>query len=253
MAPPAAPVALPPGALFVPPEGGAPAANLLVCFHGAGDTPPPYVRLAAQLALPATAGLALAGPLPLAGGRAWFRSLDPESFEPEPPEVAAASLEKVLPLITAWIDGAGWERARVHLFGYGDGGTLALHLVAAAASAGAPPYGSCVSVSAGMLLKGGEAAATAPATAALPTRGAPTLVTRGATDPDFSTTSMNATVARLRALGCDAASCDVPGKAGGMLAGPAEVRQCMLLWAKALKAAPPPGAVEVGGGSMGAH
>jgi predicted esterase len=248
--PPTAPSILPPGALFVPPPGGAPAANLLVALHGAGDAPPPYARLATQLALPATAGLALAGLEGLAGGRAWFRALDPESFEPTPPGVAAASLDAALPIVAAWIDGAGWERGRVHLFGFGDGGTVCLHLAAAAAAAGAAPYGSCVSVSAGMLEGAGPAPAAHPAeeTAALPTRGAPTLVTRGAADPDFTADAAASAVARLRGVGCGATCFEVPGKAGGMLDGPVEVRQCMLLWARTLKAAPPAGTVEVEGG-----
>lgn len=38
--------------------------NLLLLFHGLGDTPAPFDRLAGRLALPQTASLALAGKLP---------------------------------------------------------------------------------------------------------------------------------------------------------------------------------------------
>lgn len=45
------------------------------------DTPKPYAALAARMALPQTATLALAGPMEVPetdGGRAWFQAFDEE-------------------------------------------------------------------------------------------------------------------------------------------------------------------------------
>ena len=95
----AALAALPPelraGAVFVPPPpppatvagaGNAAAAatgdavaNVLVLLHGLGDAPAPFAALARHMALPATACLALAGPIEVpetGGGRAWFEAFD---------------------------------------------------------------------------------------------------------------------------------------------------------------------------------
>jgi predicted esterase len=160
----------------------------------------------------------------------------------------------VAPVAAAVADAAraaGFPRARTHLFGYGGGGVMALALVAAAArgeEGGGGPYGSCVSIG-GVLppalrLEGAAATATTPA---VPTSGTPTLITRGERDRDVPAADAAATAAALRAAGCDAAVFTVPGKAGGMIADAVETRQCMLLWARTLKAgAPGEGVVEVG-------
>ena len=236
--------------VHVPPPAADPSTNLLVLLHGAGDSPTPFARLATALALPATAGLALRAPLRVGvEGGLWFcaGALGPTD---------AASLEAHAPALLARLDGTGWPRGRTHVFGYGDGGVAALHAVLRAARAGEEPFGSCVAVSAALpdeVVRGGAgdgagkgAAPPAPGT---PPLGTPTLITRGERDAALQPSAVEATVAALERAGCAARLFTVPGKAGGMLAGPAEARAAMELWAAHLARPPPaPGFVEVGRG-----
>jgi hypothetical protein len=52
--------------------------NLLLLFHGLGDTPAPYATFFRSIKLPQTAGLVLRAPLPLPFemGYGWFRAFD---------------------------------------------------------------------------------------------------------------------------------------------------------------------------------
>jgi len=270
----AAPASIPPGAIFVPtagsasttitsaaapnrqPGGDAAAApNLLVLLHGAGDTPAPFARLAAKLALPNTASLALRAPFRLGpDGWTWFEEGEDEACD-------AASLEAARPALAASIDAAGWPRHRVHLFGYGEGGAAVLDLVLAAANGGLGPgpagsgaggrrWGSAVTVGAALLpgalrRLAGRQQAGAAAAPSHPTT--PVLLTRGEWDGvGAPAPAAAATVGALRAAGlADACLHTVPGKGGGML-GPdrEEVEAVMKHWARCLAAPVPAGCVE---------
>ena len=273
------PARTPPGALFVrapggratshadastssvtppvdPPPPGPPAPNLLVLLHGAGDAPAPYARLATKLALPDTAALALRGPFTLGPGYNWFGETPSD-------EADAACLAAARPALAAAIDGAGWPRHRVHLFGYGDGGAAVLDLcmAATAGSLGAGPPGSAASgrrwgsaVTVGATLLPAQAAALAEAPAAgvsAPiTRPTPILMTRGeGEDLGAPADLAAATVATLQQAGlAEARLLTVAGKAGEML-GPvqAEVEAVMAHWGRCLAAAAPAGCEEVAG------
>ena len=256
-----APAALPPGALFIPSpgtssSGNTAAPNLLVLLHGAGDTPAPFARLAAKLALPATAGLALQAPFRLGPtGFTWFEEGEDDASD-------AAALARARPALAAAVDAAGWRRDRVHLFGFGEGGAAVLDLVIAAASdalgpgppgsaGGGTRFGSAVVVSGGLLpgalarldSGAGEGAASAgPST--------PVLLTRGERDEESAPAGLvAATVAALKQAGLsDVSLHTVPGKGGGML-GPdrGEVEVVMKHWARCLKAGVPEGCVEADG------
>ena len=117
--------------------------NLLVLLHGLGDTHALFAALASTLALPQTASLALRGPLamPLGlPGAAWYASLDPETlerYESEPRRRVGASPRAVsLAAVVRPLAAAlrrlemthGWTRDRIHLLGFGDGATVALHV-----------------------------------------------------------------------------------------------------------------------------
>lgn len=121
-----------------------------------------------------------------------------------------------------------------------------LIMVAQAARAGGPPYGSCVAIG-GALPH--AVRASLEAAAARSSGGTPTLITRGERDADLEPSDVDASATVLRRAGCDVTTFTVPGKFNALLTGAHEdeVRQCMLVWAKTLKRAPPPGTVEVGG------
>ena len=246
-----APTAYPtPDSVCIPPPGPPSSTrppNLLALFHGTGDSPAPYATLARSLALPATACVALASRHPLAGGRAWFYSHDEGTRDPLPLSDArlAASAAETAASTAATLDASGWPRGRIHLFGCGGGAVGALTCVAAAARAGGDAYGSCVAIG-GALPH--AVRARLEAETARSSGGTPTLITRGERDADLAPADVDASAAALRRAGCDVVAYTVPGKSGALLTGAHEdeVRQCMLVWAKTLKRAPPPGTVEVG-------
>lgn len=112
--------------------------NLLVLLHGLGDSAAGFARFGAGMELPQTAVLSLSGPqtVPVVGGHAWFTALDSDSLEPVslryPHSVRAADMAKLVPLLYASLldIAAAWRITldHVHLLGFGDGGTIALHL-----------------------------------------------------------------------------------------------------------------------------
>jgi predicted esterase len=104
--------------------------------------------LARHMALPQTAALALAGPLPVAetnGGRAWFRTFEDDGWTPIAPAPGEARRARslsdtvgcLLPMLAALAGaaapaggggggGGGSPLRRVHLLGFSDGGTVVL-------------------------------------------------------------------------------------------------------------------------------
>jgi len=126
--------------------------NLLICLHGLGDGAASLARFGAALALPQTAVWALQGrhEVPLIGGGAWYTSLDAATGDVIPPRTPhrrrardiTDAVDGLLATLRALTAGdAGWPRDAIHLLGFGDGATLALH-VAAAIAAGAGTTGT---------------------------------------------------------------------------------------------------------------
>ncbi|KAL0946083.1 hypothetical protein HGRIS_012353 [Hohenbuehelia grisea] len=103
--------------------------NLLILLHGLGDTHVPFTRLARQLKLPQTATLSLRAPdkIPFLYEEAyqWFTSFDGlgELLERADPTPALEILARV---INHLIRECGWPPQRIHLFGFAQGGSLAL-------------------------------------------------------------------------------------------------------------------------------
>jgi predicted esterase len=261
------PFSLPPGALFVPAPGGSGGAsavprppNLLVLLHGRGDGPGPFARLATQLALPGTAVLALRGPVRCGPGHTWWAE---DEEEDEEDEDCSAALAARRPALAATLDGLGWPRHRVHLFGFGDGGTAVLDLAVAAAAGelgpgpagsagGGQRWGSAVTVGAalplGALAPGDFAGGGGSSAGALPHRTTPVLMTAGERDPALPPALASATLTALRTrLGLpDAKLHTVAGAGGGMLGrDPGEARAAMQHWARCLSGPVPAGCVEV--------
>ncbi|WVQ95130.1 hypothetical protein IAU59_002224 [Kwoniella sp. CBS 9459] len=145
--------------------------NLLIMFHGLGDSKTPFFGLGKQLNLPSTAVLSLSAPDPIPlmdhPSFSWYPTLTP-TYDPIPlsaqnPTKNLASLRK---LISALISPElGWSTQDIHLFGWGQGGTMVLELALDVGKNGVTPnsgsseggdpkhnrFGSAVSICAGLL------------------------------------------------------------------------------------------------------
>jgi len=102
--------------------------NLLILFHGLGDTHVPFARLGKQLMLPQTATLALRAPeqIPYLYESAfqWYESFDllGEMLERPNPTPALDLLSKVFKHLA---EDCQWPSDRIHLFGFSQGGSVA--------------------------------------------------------------------------------------------------------------------------------
>ena len=146
------------GFCYEPSEDGCDS-SLLICFHGLGDSPTPFAAFGKKLALPQTAVLSLRGPyeLPMDLGHSWFESIDLTSegdlIKPMRNEIRrAVSLSACIKMLNEMLQGAleplGWNPGHVHLFGFSQGGTVALEW---SLSHGRPVFGSVTTVAAGLL------------------------------------------------------------------------------------------------------
>ncbi|CAE6480133.1 unnamed protein product [Rhizoctonia solani] len=105
--------------------------NLLIVLHGLGDTMAPFVRMAKQLKLPQTATLVLQAPelIPfLDEGEEmyqWYTSFTSlgELIERPNPLPAVEKIHKAIEHLT---EACQWPRSRIHLFGFAQGGSVAL-------------------------------------------------------------------------------------------------------------------------------
>jgi len=133
-------------------------ANLLIMFHGMGDTKTAFAGLGRQLNLPSTAILSLQAPLllPLLESPAWswYNTFTP-MFEPLPNPSPAPTIPPLMKLLETLTSAEiGWSLDRIHLFGWGQGGTMALELALVVGKDGVERsnrLGSVVSVCAGLL------------------------------------------------------------------------------------------------------
>jgi len=134
------------------PSKTSPSTNLLIFLHGLGDTHFRFHKLGRDLNLPQTATLALCAPLPIPfieAGSQWYPSFDRlgEILSNPNPSIA---LEQLSRTIKHLIHDVGWAPNRIHLFGFGQGGSLACELARRVYydSTGSPPHhlGSVVTV-----------------------------------------------------------------------------------------------------------
>lgn len=118
--------------------------NLLIILHGFGGRRDSFSALASALRLPRTASLTLDGPLQFPDdllddppGFSWHDVLD-ESFDFIRPtaqecrrlssiEVSCALMVELIQI--ALVDACGWRPSEIFLFGYGQGGSLALDML----------------------------------------------------------------------------------------------------------------------------
>ncbi|CAE6529593.1 unnamed protein product [Rhizoctonia solani] len=105
--------------------------NLLVVLHGLGDTMAPFVSMAKQLKLPQTATLVLQAPdlIPfLEEGEEmyqWYTSFTSLGELIERPNPLPA-VEKIHKAVEYLRDECRWPSVRIHLFGFAQGGSVAL-------------------------------------------------------------------------------------------------------------------------------
>ncbi|KAL5525703.1 hypothetical protein ACEPAG_7040 [Sanghuangporus baumii] len=103
--------------------------NLLILLHGLGDTHVPFGKLGKQLHLPQTATLALRAPLQIPyleeGAYQWYPSFDDlgETIVHPNPEAGVSLLRSVISHLTS---ACSWKTQQIHLFGFAQGGSVAL-------------------------------------------------------------------------------------------------------------------------------
>ncbi|KAG0149880.1 hypothetical protein CROQUDRAFT_39297 [Cronartium quercuum f. sp. fusiforme G11] len=108
--------------------------NLLILFHGLGDTPKPFTNLAKTLKLPQTAFLILRAfeRVPLLEEEAYqwwdsFDSLTGELVQNPNPSKTLSQLNHILNHLTS--EKIGWHPSSIHLFGFAQGGSCAAEFV----------------------------------------------------------------------------------------------------------------------------
>lgn len=129
-------------------------ANILILLHGLGDTQKPFAQLGRQLKLPQTATFALRAPqqIPYLDEPAfqWYRTFDElgEFIAAPDPTPALTLLEQVIKHLTT---DCGWSASEVHLFGFAQGGSVAVEFGLSWWRSESTSLGSLVTVSGPLL------------------------------------------------------------------------------------------------------
>ncbi|GAA5921216.1 hypothetical protein JCM1841_001634 [Sporobolomyces salmonicolor] len=130
--------------------------NLLILFHGLGDTSRPFAQLGSSLKLPQTAVLSLQAPqrVPLLDEEAWqwwesFDSLGELISNPNPSSTLSLLLKALAHLTTV----CAWHPSQLHFFGFAQGASVAgeLALLHSRHRPAEEHLGSVVAVSGGLL------------------------------------------------------------------------------------------------------
>ena len=122
-----------PGSVYVPSPDGHDN-NVLIMFHGLGDAPDNFCKLAKKMALPQTAALCLQAPtdLPMDLGGCWFScNFAPDDLPYVPESQSRAELQELRRLLFKLFDklceAHHWPHwSRFVLFGFSQGATVAL-------------------------------------------------------------------------------------------------------------------------------
>ena len=133
--------------------------NLLLLFHGLGDSQAPFAKLGATFRLPQTAVMAVRAPfsLSLEMGHGWFEAIDLEHggdlIRPHEAEKRRVdSLAVCLRYLDELLDALDWEPEEVFVFGFSQGGQTALEwAMRRQYETMKRPLGGIISVGAGLL------------------------------------------------------------------------------------------------------
>ncbi|KAF9303699.1 hypothetical protein BGZ74_003220 [Mortierella antarctica] len=124
--------------------------NLVIFFHGLGDKiEPSFTRLAASLQLPMTATCCVQAPLAVPyleeEGWTWYPSFNNLTGEQSPERLLQVK-QKIRPnlvsLVKHFVDKCGFASHKIFLFGFSQGGEMALDL----AAFGGVPLGGVISI-----------------------------------------------------------------------------------------------------------
>ena len=218
--------------------------NVLVLLHGDLDCPENFVRFGKALALPKTAVLALGAPLDASGARTlrrgeranarrWFTSVEEGTGEETRQRMVTEASGMVRRGLMRMRDERGWSLDRVHVFGFSDGGAVALDL--ASQMTGKDRLGSCAVTCASLLPYGvGVGSERYGPLAEAPT---PVIFTASAGDVVVPLRDVERTAELLvkRNVGCGGEVHVIPGKRGhGMVSSAEETRVLMTFWSKTL-------------------
>lgn len=229
-------------------EGPAGSRNLLLLLHGLGDSAAPFASLAQKMILPETSALALQAPLPLPAGldgHMWLPSFTDDGELLLPTASSLADIRGRLVHLLTVLEGFGWSSHRIFLFGFSQGGVVALDL---ALNISRVRLGGVVSVC-GHLMSLQEvrppeppaAVGSGSKTSGGGTRGSdagrevsrvqtPILIIAGTHDTQIPLVAARQSFAELRSwMGCDAevALAEIDGKGHGMISSEAEMRMVM--------------------------
>ncbi|TIB71580.1 hypothetical protein E3Q22_02491 [Wallemia mellicola] len=102
--------------------------NLIIYLHGLGDNISQFINLSKKLHLPQTASLVLEGPVPVPffdEARMWYQSFDMlgNLIQNPDPRVALNLLNDLIQTLTSKF---GWDHRNIHLFGFAQGGSVAV-------------------------------------------------------------------------------------------------------------------------------
>eukprot|EP00698_Gefionella_okellyi_P023430 TRINITY_DN8008_c0_g1_i1.p1 TRINITY_DN8008_c0_g1~~TRINITY_DN8008_c0_g1_i1.p1 ORF type:complete len:316 (-),score=44.80 TRINITY_DN8008_c0_g1_i1:590-1537(-) len=217
--------------------------NVLLLLHGFGDSCVKFLEFGKKLNLPQTMCLAMSGPcrVPLHTGCAWFPMFD-DSFEPIVPSASErrrfdglqASRRHLFTVLSALHSG-GFRNERIHLLGFGQGGTVALDLVQHLGSSDQGRLGGCTAVSAHLLdelLAAHYDDGISDADVACAT---PILLLHGARDASAPPDKVLATVTYLQKRLTRSRIRNVMfPRAEGLITGPEETRELMTFLAETL-------------------
>eukprot|EP00741_Cyanophora_paradoxa_P000747 tig00000441_g720.t1 len=227
---------------YVEPADGI-ASNLLIMFHGLGDTQENFAKLAKRMRLPQTAALAVRAPfpLPLDMGWCWHESFEQDGslIEYVPGEKRrlaslARTREMVLDLLDVLQNKCGWKPGEIFLFGFSQGAMAALD----AALASPRPLGGVVCISLNILQEWMDERKhrKTPAPEVAASRETPVLLTHGALDDVVDIDTVREAVAQLKAEGSvRSADLNEFSKEHGMISSEAEMRVVMAFFSKNLK------------------
>jgi len=223
--------------------------NLLLLLHGLGDNPGPFASLAKTLALPQTSYIALGAPfeVPLsASGRSWFTVWDStfnliEGRQGEERRVRSMqstvdALEQLLMHLNVY---CGWDFRKLHLFGFSQGGTVAMALARRCAAAQGKVLGSCVAIASGLLEEQLYVESLNGVKRKSVTKDKlPVLLLHGDKDAVVSRRRVEETEALLKSEGMEVKMHSIPGKGHTMLNSETETRIVMEFWANNLSNRP---------------